>query len=206
MLKTQKRPMKKALPKYETGVIHGRFQILHNDHLKYILSGKALCQNLVVGITNPDTRLTRKESADPHRSAPDANPLTYFERYMLVKTVLGEAGVPPEDLAIVPFPINFPELYANYVPMDAVFFLTIYDNWGRKKLEYFTSVGLKRHVLWDVPTEEKGISAGHIRQCMIQQLPWEHMVPQSAAPLLKAWRIPERLKVIASNRKAKGPL
>jgi nicotinamide-nucleotide adenylyltransferase len=39
---------------YELGVIHGRFQVLHNDHLRYILAGKELCRHLVVGITNPD--------------------------------------------------------------------------------------------------------------------------------------------------------
>ena len=51
---------------YETGVIHGRFQVLHNDHLKYLLSGKALCRHLVVGITNPEPLLARmEEQVDP---------------------------------------------------------------------------------------------------------------------------------------------
>jgi len=44
--------------KAETGVIHGRFQVLHNDHLKYLMEGMALCDHLVVGITNPDPILT----------------------------------------------------------------------------------------------------------------------------------------------------
>jgi D-arabinose 5-phosphate isomerase GutQ len=41
----------------DVGVIHGRFQILHNDHLKYLLAGKDLCRHLVIGITNPDSPL-----------------------------------------------------------------------------------------------------------------------------------------------------
>ena len=61
---------------YETVVIHGRIQVLHNDHLKYLLAGKAHCRRLVVGITNPDPFLTRNENADPKRSDPLANPLT----------------------------------------------------------------------------------------------------------------------------------
>ncbi|MFC1888297.1 hypothetical protein ACFL4G_00935, partial [Thermodesulfobacteriota bacterium] len=53
----------------ETGVIHGRFQVFHNDHLAYVLAGKARCRHLVVAITNPDPTLTRDDPADPDRSA-----------------------------------------------------------------------------------------------------------------------------------------
>ena len=52
--------------RYDTGVIHGRFQILHKDHLKYLLSGWELCRHLVIGISNPDPLLTREEKTDPH--------------------------------------------------------------------------------------------------------------------------------------------
>ena len=106
----------------EIGVIHGRFQVLHNDHLKYLMAGKAQCRHLVVGITNPDPTLTRPDAADPNRSNSFANPLAYFERYVMVRTVLEEAGVNSSDLSIVPLPINFPELYVYYVPLDATFF------------------------------------------------------------------------------------
>jgi len=117
---------------YETGVIHGRFQILHNDHMKYLMAGKKMCKHLVVGITNPDPFLTRQEDADPNRNAPQANPLTYYERYVMVGSALDEAWVSPREFSIVPFPINIPKLYKYYVPMDAVFFLSIYDKWGKK--------------------------------------------------------------------------
>jgi nicotinamide-nucleotide adenylyltransferase len=33
---------------YPLGVIHGRFQVLHKDHLKYLLAGKSLCEHLVL--------------------------------------------------------------------------------------------------------------------------------------------------------------
>ncbi len=93
------------------GVIHGRFQIFHNDHLKYVLAGKSRCSHLAVGITNPDPSLTRHDPIDPHRSLPSANPLTYFERYIMVRAALVESGVPEREFSIVPFPINFPEIY-----------------------------------------------------------------------------------------------
>jgi nicotinamide mononucleotide adenylyltransferase len=179
---------------YETGVIHGRFQILHNDHLKYLLAGKACCRHLVVGITNPDPFLTKEESADPQRSHPSANPLTYFERYVMVKEVLLDAGLQWPDFSIVPLPINLPERYRYYVPMDAVFLLSVYDDWGRRKLKYFQSLKLATHVLWEVPPEQKGISAGDIRSRIISGRPWEHLVPACVLPLIRSWAVEKRLK------------
>jgi len=180
-------------PKYETGVIHGRFQILHNDHMKYLLAGKDLCRHLVVGITNPDPAMTRTEAADPVRSDPVENPLTYYERYVMVKAALLESGLRMTEFSIVPLPINLPERYRYYVPMDAVFFLTIYDDWGRRKQYYFESLGLATHILWELPPEDKGISASEIRQRIIDGGPWQEMVPASVRTLIQAWNIRDRL-------------
>jgi nicotinamide-nucleotide adenylyltransferase len=118
----------------DMGVIHGRFQVLHNDHVRYLLAGKAQCRHLVIGISNPDPTLTREDSADPHRSLPEANPLNYFERYTVVQHAMVEAGMKvATDFSIVPFPINLPELCGHYVPLDGTFFLTIYDHNGEGK-------------------------------------------------------------------------
>jgi nicotinamide-nucleotide adenylyltransferase len=178
----------------EIGVIHGRFQVLHNDHLKYLMAGWERCEHLIVGITNPDPGLTEEDDADRARSSPEANPLTYFERYVMVRAALLEAGLEPSDFSIVPLPINFPELYRYYVPLDAVFFLTIYDDWGRRKLERFKSLGLKTDVMWERPEQEKGLTGREVRECMMNGQPWEHLVPKSTAALLKEWDIPDRLR------------
>jgi nicotinamide-nucleotide adenylyltransferase len=186
--------MKNQRHPWAVAVIHGRFQVLHNDHLRYLLAGKALCRHLVVGITNPDPWSTRPDSADPARSDPLANPLTYYERYRMVQAVLQAQGLGSESLSVVPLPINLPERYRFYVPMEAVFFLSIYDDWGRKKRDYFQSLGLKIHVLREVSPDEKGISGKAIREAMIQDSPWRHLVPPETAVLLKKWRIAARLK------------
>jgi nicotinamide mononucleotide adenylyltransferase len=185
---------KQLFQKAEIGIIHGRFQILHNDHVKYLLAGKQLCRHLVVGITNPDPTLTKKEREDSQRDNPLSNPLTYYERYILVNEVLQSNGVTPNEFSVVPFPISMPELYKYYVPLDGLFFLTIYDDWGRKKLSIFKSLGLKTHVLWEVPPSKKGISAAEIRRLMVDGKPWEHMVPSRVSHFLKKWDIPCRIK------------
>ena len=184
---------------YNVGVIHGRFQVLHNDHMQYLLAGKSLCKHLVVGVTNPDPTLVKEEQTDRHRSSDLANPLTYFERYRLLRAALAEAGVDLTDFSIVPMPISMPELYRHYVPLDAVFFLSIYDEWGRRKKGYFESLGLKVHVLWEVSADKKGISGSDVRLRMVRGQSWEDAVPNSVAVLLREWDIPERLKKIISE-------
>lgn len=177
-----------------TGVIHGRFQVLHNDHLKYLMAGKTRCHHLVVGITNPDPSLTKEDDADLHRSIPSGNPLTYFERHTMLRAVLEEAGLSHKDFSVVPFPVNFPELYAYYVPLKATFFVTIYDDWGRKKLERFRSLGLKTEVLWERARAQKGLSGSDIRLRMARREDWQHLVPPSTARFMTLWDIPNRLR------------
>jgi len=185
--------------KYSLGVVHGRFQILHNDHMKYLLAGKELCEHLIIGITNPDPSLTKDSDINPHRSTPIANPLTYYERYIMIEAALKEKGLNSSEFSIVPFPINIPKLIKYYVPMDATFFLTIYDDWGKQKKEYFESLGVNIHVLWEVTSEEKGLSSSDIRKSMITGVSWEQMVPPSVATIMKKWNIPLRLKNLNSK-------
>jgi nicotinamide-nucleotide adenylyltransferase len=169
----------------ETGVIHGRFQILHNDHLKYLLAGKARCQHLVVGITNPDPCQTSENAADPERSSDQANPFTYFQRYQMVRAALTGSRLEEKQFSVVPFPINFPERYQYYVPLDATFFLTIYDQWGERKLEMFQALGLTTEVLWRRTPATKGLSATDIRKKVADNDPsWQQLVPPGVAEII----------------------
>ena len=180
----------------DTGVAHGRFQLFHLDHLKYVLAAKERCRHLVVGITNPDPTLTKFDPADPHRSAEVDNPLTFYERYVLLREALLEAGLNFREFSLVPLPINFPELYRYYVPLDATFFLTIYDEWGERKLAMFTSLGLTVDILWRRPKSEKGLTATALRRMMGLNQPWEHLVPPAVARLVRDLGLQERLSLL----------
>ena len=116
----------------DTGVAHGRFQIFHKDHLKYLQAAKVRCRDLVVAITNPDPTLTKFDPADPGRSSPERNPLSYYERYRIITSALQGQGWGLEEFCIVPLPINFPDCSHYHVPLTATFFLTIYDDWGER--------------------------------------------------------------------------
>lgn len=181
---------------YELAVIHGRFQVLHNDHMKYLLAGAESCRHLVIAITNPEPEMVKAEAADPRRSTPLANPMTYYERYQLVRCAMVESDVALQDFSIVPLPISQPERYRYYVPLEAVFFLSIYDDWGRQKKEYFQSLGLRTHVLREVTAAEKGISGTEVRRRMRNGEAWEHLVPSSVVALLESWNVAQRLRDI----------
>jgi len=176
----------------ETGVIHGRFQVLHNDHMKYLLAGKQHCRHMVIGITNPDPTLTRDDPANPQRSNRSANPFGFYDRYLMVRAAFADLRL-LHEISIVPFPINFPELYSYYVPMDATFFLTIYDEWGEKKLKLFQDMGLATKILWRRPLTEKGLSSTDIREKIREGTPWKHLVPPAVARLLDGQHFMEKL-------------
>jgi len=181
---------------FKVGVVHGRFQPFHNDHLKFILVAFERADMMYVGITNPDPNLTADDKADSNRSKHFANPYTYFERVEMLHRALPQAGIDPMRFRIVPFPINYPQLLANYCPADAVFFHTIYDAWGDRKKELMESVGLNVEVLWKKPESEKGINASQIRNKIVANEPWEDMVPQAVADYLKSAGLDSRIREI----------
>lgn len=178
----------------QTAVIHGRFQVVHYDHMKYLSAGRAHCRHLVIGITNPDPTTIRDDPADPGRSQPQSNLLTYYERHCLLHAACLEQAWGTETFSIVPFPVNQPALYQYYVPMDATFLLTIYDDWGEKKLELFKSLGLKTHVMWKKPLSEKGMTSTEVRRRIAAGEHWDHMVPSAAAKLMKKMGMVDKIK------------
>ncbi len=181
-------------PKYLVGVIHGRFQVFHNDHLKYVLAGAARCDHLYVGITNPDPGFVRDDATNPERSRPANNPLTYFERHRMVTAALLAEGLGPADFSVVPLPINRPEFFRHYVPLDAVFFLTIYDGWGEKKLKTFQDMGLTIDVMWRRPAADKGITGSQVRRLIREGGDWETLVPPAVAEIVRAIDLARRLR------------
>ena len=125
--------------------------------------------------------------------------MSYYERYCIIKRALQEQEWGQEDFSIVPLPINFPDLYQYYVPLTATFFLTIYDDWGERKLQLFQSLGLTTEVLWRRPSAEKGLTGSGIRRLMVLQEEWDHLVPPGAAEMLVLFQIPQRLEKLAQT-------
>ena len=68
-----------AQNKIKTGIVCGRFQPLHLGHIHdYILPALKVCDELIIGITNPDPSLTKVEQEDLKRSKKESNPFTFY--------------------------------------------------------------------------------------------------------------------------------
>lgn len=171
--------------KDKIGVIHGRFQIFHNDHLKYALEAKKKCEILIVGITNPDITQTGFDETSKHRHLPEENPFTFYERLLMIEAALIGAGLDRKEFKIVPFPINKPEMIQNYVPKEAKYYLTITEEWGRRKMKILEDQGFDVEVLYELPKEKRGINGKDVRKAMAEDKDWEKFIPAAEVKLIK---------------------
>lgn len=181
--------------KTETGVVHGRFQILHLKQMEYILAAKMRCRRLYIGITHPDISTSQGTSPlNIHGVTRRDNPLTYFERLEILKGALEDFGVKREEYEIIPFPIGRPELIRQYAPADAVYYMSICSEWDEEKKRILDGLGLTTEVLWRRNEEERGITGTQIRELMIQGGEWKQYVPKTAAEYVKEHGITERIR------------
>lgn len=177
---------------HEIGVVHGRFQPFHNDHLVFVLAAKRYCKHIIIGITSPDPFLSPSQEKDRNRGIAFSNPCTYYERTILIASAMKENGINCDEFTIVPFPIEFPERLKFYAPTDAMYFITIYDEWGEEKLRRLKQEGLQTTVLWK--RADKGICATDVRRLIHKGGDWEHLVPNSVAEKIKSLGIDSRIK------------
>ena len=164
------------------GMIHGRFQPFHSGHLEYLRGAAARCDEVFVGITNPDPTRIKPESSDPLRHLPESNPYSYVERLLMVKAAALDAGLDLARVHVIPFPVNEPELWHAYVPEDVVQFIRLFSDWGGTKLDRLREAGYEVVVLDE--GAEKEISGAHVRAAMREGGDWESLVPPGVARVL----------------------
>jgi len=187
------------LTQAKVGVIHGRFQPLHLGHMEYLLQGAERCKYLYVGITNPDPGSTKSNKTDLNRSKVTANPLTYWERAVLLRRGLSEAGITEDRFCIIPFPINTPEYLKFYAPKEARYYVTIYDQWGRHKKEILESLGLDVEVMWERNLSEKITSGTKIREAILHDRNWSSFVPRVVFDIMKEHRWDNKIRLIMKS-------
>ena len=161
-------------------MIHGRFQPFHNGHLEYLRGAAVRCDELFVGITNPDPWRVKEEPSDPLRHLPESNPFTYVERLLMVEAVAADERI---DAHVIPFPVNEPELWPAYVPDGVTQFLRLFSDWGGTKLERLRGAGYEVVVLDE--GAEKQLSGADVRAAMRADHNWEQLVPPGVAAVIK---------------------
>jgi nicotinamide-nucleotide adenylyltransferase len=164
-------------------VVHGRFQPFHLEHLAYCELALRRGDALVVGITNFDPALFEVEAANPRRHEPAANPFSYWERTLMIRDALLQAGVPPARFTLVALPIHHPERWPDYVPTDprhALHILRVFSAWEEEKARRLAAAGWRVEA---IRGEAKVIAATEVRARIAANQPWEHLVPEA----VRAW-------------------
>jgi nicotinamide-nucleotide adenylyltransferase len=165
------------------GMIHGRFQPFHRGHLEYLRGAATRCDELYVGITNPDPSRIRPEPSDRARHLPESNPWSYAERLLMVKSAAADLGLDLARVHVIPFPVNEPELWPAYVPDGVTQYLRLFSDWGGTKLDRLRDAGYEVIVL-DEGTE-KEISGAEVREALREGGDWESLVPPGVARVIR---------------------
>jgi nicotinamide-nucleotide adenylyltransferase len=173
-------------------MIHGRFQPFHRGHFEYMRGAAERCDELWVGITNPDPARVKPEESDPVRHLPESNPYSYGERMLMVKAAAHDLGLDRDHVHVIPFPVNEPELWRAYVPDDVVQFIRLFSDWGGTKLERLRDAGYEVVVLDE--GAEKEVSGADVRAALRDGGDWESLVPPGVAEVLK--RLERRVRVL----------
>ncbi len=177
----------------QIGLIHGRFQPFHKGHGEYLSLAKAKCQHIYIGITNPCPSLSSESEYDANRSKDQNNPLTYYERASIIHAAAADLGINKNEYTIVPFPISSPSQIQFFAPKSATYFITVFDEWGRSKVEVLKALGLKVNVLYDKDLSEKEVSATMVRTKVANNEAWETLVLPSVARFIKEQKLDAKI-------------
>jgi len=170
-------------------MIHGRFQPFHNGHLEYLRGAASRCEDVFVGITNPDPSRIRAEPSDPVRHLPESNPWSYAERMLMVKAAAQDLGLDLARVHPIPFPVNEPDLWPAYVPVGVTQYIRLFSHWGGTKLDRLREAGFEVVVLDE--GSEKEISGADVRSALRVGGDWERLVPPGVARVIRSCeRIP----------------
>ncbi|MBN2318465.1 MAG: nicotinate-nucleotide adenylyltransferase [Acidobacteria bacterium] len=164
------------------GMILGRFQPFHLEHLRYFRLAWEQSGKVIVGITNPDPSTILAEESSDHRHLPEENPLTFIERLIMIQDTLRAEGYPMERIFIVPVPIHHPDRWRHYIPDGTAIFVVAYSPWEREKAERLRGAGYEVVV---VDHLEKGISGRQIRSLLQSNGDWEKLVPATVARFMR---------------------
>lgn len=160
--------------RHRYGMILGRFQPFHLEHLRYFRLAWEQSEQVIIGITNPDPSTILVDKLSEHRHLAEENPLTFIERLRMIQGTLRDEGYPIESIFIVPLPIHHPDRWRYYIPRDTTIFVVVYSPWEQQKAEQFQKAGFNVVV---VDNQKKGISGRQVRFLLRSNGDWENLVP-----------------------------
>jgi len=187
--------------KVKNGVFPGRFQPFHKGHLNAVMMCLERCETLYIGIrifeftVNFDVRQLKRSAEE--------NPFTFEERMRMIKESLVDAGADMKRVNIVPFPLENPERWHEFVPKDTTHFRIGVSDWDEERIRAFEMSGLK---IITLPIYEKDIDADEIRRRMVENRNWKELLPVGTARVIEEIDGVNRVKMLIMNKKWDSPI
>lgn len=163
-------------PQVSAGLVLGRFQPFHLEHLRFVLAALARCRMLTIGVTNPfggllpepgETRLTRS-----------SNPLPFWLRKECIHAALDAEGIAPSRYQVHAVSL-FADVLKVIVPPTTCCFTTVFDQWGVQKEDLLRQAGF---TVTQLAVGTKSISGERVRQLMRSgSSEWRSLLPNSVA-------------------------
>ena len=174
------------MTKYRVGMVHGRFQPFHKEHLEYVLSGIEKCDHCVIGITNPDPSELVLETTSSHRHRAESNPFTYFQRYEMVKQSLLDEGIDLRNISIVPFHLFHSIQWQYYIPSPETItqLVRVFSDWELKKIGWLKDYGFTVIVIDE--GVQKHITGTEVRHRMREGSNWKELVPNGTVKVIES--------------------
>jgi nicotinamide-nucleotide adenylyltransferase len=151
-----------------TSLFIGRFQPLHNAHLKDIKDILKKSDKIIIAIGSSNKKNTKD------------NPFSYKERKEMITSVLKANKL--KNFRIYPVPdIKGDKQWVRYIKKNLPKYDVVYSG-NPWTLKCFSEHDLKTRKIRLV----KGISSTIIRKKMVRGKKWEHLVPQQIASFIKS--------------------
>ena len=172
------------IEKIKTGIIHGRFQPLHNGHLKYILAALDKAEHVIIGICTPEICTPEFAKQTGYPCTVEQNPFSYDERVEMIAASLRDAAIQSESFSFIPFPSNYKNIQ-SLIPNGNVFFIGHTGELDSKKKDFLENLGYHTEIilLSDDSREESGAK---IRESLGRSDDiWKSMVPPAVQKFLE---------------------
>ncbi|MFH1218632.1 MAG: nicotinamide-nucleotide adenylyltransferase [Candidatus Peregrinibacteria bacterium] len=174
----------------QSALFIGRFQPFHNGHLEMVRMILKENERVIIVIGSAEKNFTAKD------------PLTTGERIQCIENSLKEAKIDPLKFIIVPVHnINNYAIWVNHLNTYVPPYTKLYT--GSKIVRAcYEGIYSKPHTPNKIGpeiiqlTRKFSLSATKIRNAVIDNKKWEHLVPKAVSTLLKKWGFKTRLKTI----------
>src|SRR5262249_15295966 len=130
-------------PRLDSGLVLGRFQPLHREHVRYLDAALERVEHLVIGITRPFGEVP--EAGGASRNNTDANPLPYWLRERILLDWADRNRV-ASRVTVRPVPISDSGLRSVVAPGTTVL-ITEVEPWSLEKRSVIEEAGHRVIVL-----------------------------------------------------------